>query len=102
MIINTVIDFIFENHGCRITEWNHTILNYNALQTYADAVYDKGAALDNCFGFVDGTVRPICRLNTNQRVIYNGHKRVHALNFQSIAIPNGLIANLCGPVGKCA
>lgn len=28
--------------------------------------------------------------------ITHGHKRVHALNFQSVAIPNGLIAN--GPV----
>ena len=33
-----------------------------------------------------------------QRVIYNGHKRVHALKFQSIVTPNGLIANLYGPV----
>ena len=101
MISNTVIDFIFEHHGRRISEWNHTILNHHALQTYAEAVSDKGAALHNCFGFVDGTVRPICRPNTNQRIVYNGHKRVHALKFQSIAIPNGLIANLYGPVGKC-
>ena len=33
-----------------------------------------------------------------QRLIYNGHKRVHALKFQSTAIPNGIIANLYGPV----
>ena len=67
----------------------------------AEAVSDKGAVLDNCFGFVDDTVRPICRPNTNQRIVYNGHKRVHSLKFQSIAIPNGLISNLYGPVGKC-
>ena len=30
--------------------------------------------------------------------MYNGHKKVHAIKFQSIAIPNGLIANLYGPV----
>ena len=80
---------------------NHTILYHYALQTYAEAVSDKGAVLDNCFGFVDGTVRPICRPNANQRIVYNGHKRVHSLKFQSIAIPNGLISNLYGPVGKC-
>ena len=34
------------------------------------------------------------------RVIYNGHKRVHALKFQCVALPNGLIGNLFGPVGK--
>ena len=32
--------------------------------------------------------------------LYNGHKRVHGLNFQSIALPNGLIGNIFGPVGK--
>ena len=59
-------------------------------QTYADAVYAKGAALENCFGFVDGTVRPIARPDENERVVYNGHKRV------SVAVPNGLavIANM--------
>ena len=98
MISNTVIDFIFEHHGRRISEWNHTTLNHHALQTYAGAVSDKGAALNNCYGFVDGTVRPICCPNTNQRIVYNGHKRVHALKFQSIAIPNGLIGPLQDPV----
>ena len=34
----------------------------------------------------------------NQRVVYNGHKRVHALKFQSVVAPIGMIANLFGPV----
>ena len=29
--------------------------------------------------------------------MYNSHKRVHAIKFQSVVIPNGLIANLSGP-----
>ena len=33
-------------------------------------------------------------------VCYNGHKRVEALKFQAVVAPNGLIANLYGPVGK--
>ena len=32
------------------------------------------------------------------RVLYNGHKKVHGIKFQSVAAPNGLIANLFGPV----
>ncbi|CAH3150859.1 unnamed protein product, partial [Pocillopora meandrina] len=35
--------------------------------------------LTNCFGFINCTVRPICRPGEKQRVVYNGHKRVHAL-----------------------
>jgi hypothetical protein len=100
MINYKMISLIFYIHGHRLTEWNHQILHPEALETYATAVSNKGAALTNCFGFVDGTVRQICRPGKNQRVVYNGHKRVHALKFQSVALPNGIIANLYGPVGK--
>ena len=34
----------------------------------------------------------------NQRVLYNGHKKVHAIKFQSAAVPNSLVANFYGPV----
>ena len=30
--------------------------------------------------------------------MYNGHKKVHAIKFQSVVAPNGLVANLYGPV----
>lgn len=55
MVTNKVLDFIYDTHGRRIKEWNHDFLSPARLQTYADAVYAKGAALENCFGFVDGT-----------------------------------------------
>ena len=77
-----------------------TVMSPAQLQVYANAVSAKGSALDNCFGFIDGTVRPICHPRENQRVVYNGHKRVHALKFQSVALPNGIIGNMYGPVGK--
>ena len=100
MVTNHVIDYIYTIHGHRITRWNDALLNPTALDTYARSVHAKGAALQNCFGFVDGTVRPIARPDEHQRMMYNGHKRVHAIKFQSVALPNGLIANLYGPVGK--
>ena len=100
IISNEVIDRIYNEHGHRVTQWNHSILDPTLLSTYANAIFDKGAALDNCFGFIDGTVRPICRPVVNQRTVYNGHKRVHSLKFQSVTLPNGLIAHLFGSVRK--
>ena len=100
MVSNIVLNYIFDLHHHRITTWNNSILNPFAIQQYSDAVSDKCAALNNCFGFVDGTVRPICRPGEHQRLVYNGHKRVHALKFQAVALPNGLIGHLFGPVGK--
>ena len=61
MITNNVMDYIYDVHRHRLTEWNKDILNPGLLQMYADAVAQKGAALPNCFGFINGTVRPICR-----------------------------------------
>ncbi|XP_046862995.1 uncharacterized protein LOC124456663 [Xenia sp. Carnegie-2017] len=98
MIMNTVVDYIFERHGDKITSWNHQLLSPENLKIYAETIHQKGAALDNCFGFIDGTVRQICRPGEMQRIVYNGHKRVHALKFQSVTLPNGIIANMFGPI----
>ncbi|PFX23931.1 hypothetical protein AWC38_SpisGene11500 [Stylophora pistillata] len=98
MITTRFEKWIFDHHHAKITEWNDQLLSRDKLRVYADAIADKGAALSNCFGFVDGTVRPICRPGQDQKIVYNGHKRVHALKFQSVSLPNGLIAHLYGPV----
>lgn len=66
----------------------------------SEAIHDKIAALDNFFGFVDGTVRPIARPVVNQRAVYNGHKRINSVKFQSAALKNGLIGHLFGPVSE--
>lgn len=98
MITNTVIDYLYDRHAHRITDWNNDILDPVHLQQYADAIHQRGAGLKNCFGFIDGTVRPICRPGQQQRIMYNGHKRIHSLKFQSVTLPNGLIANIFGPI----
>ena len=99
MVTNKVLNHLYQIHGHRLTQWNDTILHPQALEQYAEAIHNKGAPLQNCFGFIDGTVRPISLPRDNQRRVYNGHKCVHALKFQSVIIPNGLIANMYGPVG---
>ena len=96
MINNTVIDWVYNHHRHRIVDWNLNVLNPIQLKHYAVVVFNKGAALRNCFGFVSPISRPV----ENQRVVYKGHKRVHGLKFQSVVIPNGLIAHLYGPVGE--
>ena len=100
MVTNEMLDYIYTVHSHRIINWNPAVLNPQALQTYAQVISQRGSPLQNCFGFVDGTVRPIARPDNNQRIVYNGHKRVHALKFQSLSLPNGLIGHLYGPVGK--
>ena len=98
IINNFVLKFLYERWGHLFTTMNQQWLSPNNLQVFANAIHDKGAPLENCWGFVDGTVRPLCRPGENQRIMYNGHKKVHAIKFQSVVEPNGLIANLFGPV----
>lgn len=100
MVTNILIDYIYDIHGRRLTNWNRDILDTDHLEMYAAAIAARGSPLDNCFGFVDGTVRPIARPGENQRILYNGHKRVHAIKFQSVVLPNGLIGDMYGPVGE--
>ena len=100
MINNTVMDWVYDNHRHHIMDWNQTVLSAIQLESYTDVIFNKGAPLTNCFGFVDGTVRPISKPGESQRLVYNGHKRVQGLKFQSVVVPNGLIAHLYGPVGK--
>ena len=87
MITNEVMDNIFNNHGHRISQWNDDVLSLHLLQEYADVIHAKGAPLENCFGFIDGTVRPIARPDQHQRIVYNDYKLVHSLKFQSVALP---------------
>lgn len=96
-IITSVLNFIYDNHANKVQDLDQDWIR-RRRQTYADHIHNKGSPMDNIIGFIDGTVRPICRPTYFQRVVYNGHKRVHALKFQSIVSPDGLILNLYGPV----
>ena len=60
MVVNEMISLIFARHGHLLTDFNKPWLSPANLETFAGAVYRKGAALENCWGFVDGTVRPVC------------------------------------------
>lgn len=72
-------EWIYTNHQSKITQLNNQFLGRDKVEVYADALASKGAALSKFFGFVDGTVQPICRPGEKQTIVYNGHKRVHTL-----------------------
>lgn len=68
------------------------------LQEYADAIHEYGTPLQGIWGFIDCTIRHICGPTFYQRTAYNGHKKVHALKYQAVVVPNGIIGHLYGPV----
>ena len=70
---------MYDRFGYLLTIFDHVWLN---KEMFAAAIKEKGAPLSSCIGFVDGTVRPIARPIAHQRMVFNGHKRVHCLKFQ--------------------
>lgn len=74
MISNAVMNELYQTWNHLLTDLNQDWLSPDHLEEFAVAIHNRGAALDNCWGFVDGTVRPLCRPGQNQKCLYNGHK----------------------------
>ena len=93
----------FLSHVGHLLDFRQTFLTRRA-ERYASTIYAKGAALDNCVGFIDCTRTQMCRpvgANAMQRSVYSGHKRFHCLIYQTITTPDGLIFSMYSPeVGR--
>ena len=61
MISSQVMDFIYQTHNHRLRTFNQPWLSQASLQNCADVIHAKGAPLQNCWGFIDGTVRSVSR-----------------------------------------
>ena len=70
LITSEVTDHIYNNHGYLLTSLNLPWLQPHRLEEHANAIHSRGAALENCWGFVNGTVRPICCPGQHQRSVY--------------------------------
>ena len=101
VILSYTLDYIYSRFNDLLSSWNQDIL----LALYCNVINQKGAPLINCAVFLDGTVLRIFRPKINQNIVYNGHrgghKRVHVIMFQRLALSNRLIGNISDPyVGK--
>ena len=96
MIFNQIVDIVDQQR--LLNDFNQPLLRPDILKSYVEAIYRKGSALNNVWGFIDGTTRQCARPRRDQRLVFNGHKRYHCLKYQNITTPNGIIANLFDPL----
>ena len=70
------------------------------LPYFAGCVFQKRNALSNCVAFIDGTVIGVSRPGKSgyQHVLYNRHKRKHALKYQAVLMPDGMLLHVYGPL----
>ena len=69
-------------------------------QRYANAITALGGTLQSCVGFTEDKVIGIAPPGDNrmQLAANNGHRRKHAISFQSLLTPDGLIAHAADPL----
>lgn len=53
---------------------------------------------ENCYAFLDGTTRSICKLGLFQQEYYSDHKGHWVQKYNSMVGPDGLILNLYRPI----
>ena len=97
VIFNVTTKLFSDRWGVLLQRSDQPWLALIHLEEFAQAVHAQNGSLQNIWGFIDGTVWAISRPIIGQRLMFNGHKRVHSLKFQSVVSPNGLIANLHWP-----
>ncbi|GJJ68191.1 nuclease HARBI1 [Entomortierella parvispora] len=96
-IFNKTITWIYNRWARQLFTWDHARLTPAKLEQFAAVIREAGSPLQDVVGFIDGTVRPIARPMENQRQEYNGHHRVHAMKFQAVTTPDGIVVHLSGP-----
>lgn len=96
MTIKWMVNYIYKNF-CYLLKFDQSRLTPQKLEYFAKCVYQKGAPLSTVYAFIDGTVRPNSRPGLGQKLFFNGHHRIHALKYQSVTTPDGIIVDLCGP-----
>jgi hypothetical protein len=95
VVFNDVVWHLVFRYQAKL-EWDERRLTWDTLTRYAEAIHDVGGG-QNIWGFIDGTVRPISRPDENQRRYYSGYKKTHAMKFQAVTTPDGLMSHLAGP-----
>ena len=95
-IINYTLRFLYERHRHRLSMLVQPRSQQGSPEACTTAISTEGAPLANCYEFKGGRGRQICRRTIFQLLCYNGQGRLHALKFQFVVLPNGLIGRSFG------
>lgn len=86
-IFNTTLKLLYERYSGTVSR---IVAPWTDLPALANAVAQQ-CTLKTCIGFIDGTLRGMCRPGRSQKNVYSGHKRKHGLKYQGVMLSNGLM-----------
>lgn len=96
-VFNWMLAFMIKEWDFLLEDFSSGQLTIPRLEQFASHIHNRGAPLPQCWGFLDCTIRPICRPSQWQRTAYNGHKKTHALKYSAVKAPDGITYHLFGP-----
>ncbi|KAJ6493877.1 hypothetical protein DFH09DRAFT_871267, partial [Mycena vulgaris] len=85
-LVNELSEYLDERWSHLLDFDTNGILSPEHMKQYGRAIYNAGAPLRTVWGFIDCTIRGICRPTWWQRIVYNGYKKIHATKFQAVKL----------------
>jgi hypothetical protein len=83
------------SHWDQVLTWDTRRLTRTKLGEYADLCYEQsGRECNAIFGVIDCTVRKIQAPSIGQQDAFNGHRHMHALKYQTVVAPDGIIIHI--------
>ena len=86
--VNWMSKFIHNNWDFVLQDFSSNLLSSNRLSQFSNAVNRRTNALTNCWGFLDCTIRGICRPVVWQQTRYSGHKKFDAVKYSAVKAPD--------------
>lgn len=76
--------------------WDGIQLDKDSLTQFKKVYVRKGSVATDIIGFIDATIIPISRPGEDQEYFYSEYKKLHAIKFQNVDTPDGIISHTKG------
>jgi len=88
------LDWVYQIAKLNLCSINTAFYTPEYLQSLADCLSNE-SPLTNCIGFIDGTIRKICKPVVDvDGAMYTGAKKMFGLKYQAVLGPDGLVMHL--------
>ena len=94
-ITHWMLKFMTENYA-QLLRMPSAYNTPECLRRMADAIHNR-CPMSTVAGFIDCTLRGICRPFVGQQAAYSGHKKIHGLKYQNVISADGMIIDQWGP-----
>ncbi|KAG8697917.1 hypothetical protein FRC09_007560 [Ceratobasidium sp. 395] len=96
--INELACWITNHWASLLLGFNSERLNPAQLDLFASVIAARGCPMDCIWGFIDATIKMVCRPGQDQRELYSGYAKGHCLKYSAVVTPDGIISCCSLPI----